>query len=76
MVVSSAMDMPERLGLQSFLQSAFKKYGGFTTPGGKWSADQSLGNTVLDTRKMFSFFSIVIQNNYLTEIRKRYYLES
>jgi hypothetical protein len=31
------MDMPERLGLQSFLQSAFKKYGGFTTPGGKCS---------------------------------------
>jgi hypothetical protein len=27
-VVSSAMDMPERLGLQSFLQSAFRKYSG------------------------------------------------
>jgi len=23
--------MPERLGLQSFLQNAFKKYGGFST---------------------------------------------
>jgi hypothetical protein len=25
------MDMPERQGLQSFLQNAFKKYGGVTT---------------------------------------------
>ena len=32
-VVSSAMDMPERLGLQSYLQAAFKKYSGFFQPG-------------------------------------------
>ena len=30
-VVSSAIDMPERLAIQSFLQNAFKKYGGVST---------------------------------------------